>query len=130
MRKAVAVVIRNDEGKVLLALRGSYRGESGVWENVGGEISEGETKEDAVRRECREGIGVELVDLKETYTREFQGKETWEVTVFMAKPIGEPKIMEPEFCADLKWFALEELKNLPLASYTRADFESLGWIKS
>lgn len=123
------MIIRNDEEKILLALRGNYRGESGVWENVGGEVEGGETTEETVRREAREEIGVELADLKEIYGREFKGKENWEVSVFMAKPLGTPKIMEPEICSDLKWFAVEELKDLPLSIYSLEDFKELGWIK-
>ncbi len=66
--KIVAVaIITNQEGKVLLQKRNdpSTPKAHGKWDTPGGGVDEGETKEEAVVRECKEEIGVDVVVIKE-----------------------------------------------------------------
>ncbi len=56
------------------------------------------------------------------------GEDDWFVTIFGGFIVGEPKAMIPEETMEVKWFSLSELKDVDLASYTRADFVKFGWI--
>jgi 8-oxo-dGTP diphosphatase len=67
---AVAVMIRPD-GAVLLARRPGGKVYSGYWEFPGGKIDPGETVFDALRREIREELGVEVERAFPWITRTF-----------------------------------------------------------
>ncbi len=54
----VAAVIRDDEGRVLLARRPEGRHMAGLWEFPGGKLHEGEAPETALCRELVEELGV------------------------------------------------------------------------
>jgi len=54
----IAVIERRDE--VLIGRRGRGEHLSGFWEFPGGKLKPGESHEDAIRRECREELGVEV----------------------------------------------------------------------
>src|SRR5882762_1509594 len=56
---AVAVLIRSD-GAVLLAQRPSSKVYSGYWEFPGGKIEPGEPVAEALKREIREELGIEI----------------------------------------------------------------------
>jgi mutator protein MutT len=65
IKVGVSALIFNDEHKVLLSLRGlQARNEQGKWEIPGGEVNFGEKLEEAVKREVREEIGVEIKVIK------------------------------------------------------------------
>lgn len=130
MRRAVAAIIQNNNNQILLLKRGAKtRNESGFWENIGGGIDGTESPEEAIIRECKEEIGTELINLRTLFvtTSDSEGQR-WEVTVFTGKIKGEPAVQEPEKCLELQWVSANKLSNLPLASYTKADFVRLGWI--
>jgi 8-oxo-dGTP diphosphatase len=55
-----AVVLLNDEGKVLLAKRPPGRPLAGLWEFPGGKVDAGENPETALIRELLEELGIEI----------------------------------------------------------------------
>ncbi len=131
MKKAVAVVIENDNGKILLTQRGRIsRDEFEKWENCGGAVDGNETEEQAIKREVMEELGCSLQILETLYTDKFKtdSDANWEVTIFKGKLLGEPKIQNHEENSAIKWFDKKDLKNIKLASYTKKDFERFGWL--
>jgi 8-oxo-dGTP diphosphatase len=79
-----------------------------------GHVEKGETAYDAARREALEEIGVEDLDL--TFVTSMQRTRSAEPIderidfFFTARSwSGEPRIVEPAKCADLRWCRLDEL---------------------
>jgi NAD+ diphosphatase len=60
---AVAGVIRDEQGRVLVLVRGAEPGK-GRWDLPGGFVDPDETAEDALRREVREELGLEVTTLR------------------------------------------------------------------
>ena len=77
-----------------------------------------------------EELGCELEITKIMYKDKFttDRNKKWEVTIFLGKIKGEPKIQSSDTNNDIKWFEKEDLINVDLASYTKKDFERFGWI--
>lgn len=58
MKEVVAALIRNGDGRFLICQRPSYKARGLLWEFVGGKVEEGESKRDALIRECKEELDV------------------------------------------------------------------------
>ena len=56
-----AVALIDVEGRVLLAQRPAGKAMAGLWEFPGGKVESGESVEDALRRELREELGIEVI---------------------------------------------------------------------
>ena len=79
-----------------------------------GHVERGETAYDAARREAHEELGLTDVDLAfATSMHRTQGGEPIDERIdffFTARAwAGEPRIVEPEKCAELAWFPLDRL---------------------
>ncbi|MCX5815807.1 MAG: NUDIX domain-containing protein [Proteobacteria bacterium] len=61
-RPQCGLILENSEGKILLQLRDNKPGlpYPGCWGTFGGQIEEGETSEEAIRREIKEELNYEL----------------------------------------------------------------------
>ena len=59
MTEVVAALIWEGE-RFLACQRPAHKARGLLWEFVGGKVEPGETKEEALRRECREELGVTL----------------------------------------------------------------------
>lgn len=95
-----------------------------------GHVERGETAYDAARREAREELGISDLDLRFEFTMQrtqhdlpvdervdfFFTTRTWS---------GEPRIVEPDKCADLRWCALESLPD-PVVPHEALALSSLG----
>ena len=56
----VAAVLVNEQGKILLAQRPEGKRLAGKWEFAGGKVEEGETPEQAMVRELREELAIDV----------------------------------------------------------------------
>lgn len=112
----VFLLREGDRGtEVLLQLRGDVDYMSGHWAAAAaGHVERGETAYDAVRREAREELGLDDVEVRfEFAMQRTAGGEAIDERIdffFTARSwVGEPRITEPEKCADLGWFPLDAL---------------------
>jgi NAD+ diphosphatase len=60
---AVGGVLVDDDGRLVVLVRGREPGK-GCWDLPGGFVDPGETAEEALRREVREEVGLEVTDLR------------------------------------------------------------------
>lgn len=126
----VGAAIFNEEGKLFITKRGQKaQNERGMWEIPGGAIEFGETCEEAIRREIREEVDVDIEVLELLGIHDHiipEEHQHWLAPTFICNIVkGEPKILEPEKCEQIGWFTLEEAERLPLSSITRWDIELL-----
>jgi 8-oxo-dGTP diphosphatase len=59
-RADVVAALIWDEGRFLICRRPAHKARGLLWEFVGGKVEPGETKEEALRRECREELDIDL----------------------------------------------------------------------
>ena len=129
VRVGVGLFIFNDQGQVLLGLRkGSHA--AGDWAAPGGHLEMGESWEQCAAREAWEETGLKIDPASISFyavTNDVFSKEKHYITLSLTtrwhEKIGAPKIMEPDKCAEWKWFDLDQLpKNLMIP--TRKFLES------
>lgn len=107
MTEVVAALIR-DGDRLLICQRPAHKARGLLWEFVGGKVEPGETKEDALIRECREElditvcVGSVFMDVIHSYP-DIQVQ----LTLFNAVITdGKPKMLEHN---DLQWITVEEI---------------------
>jgi len=126
----VGAAIFNSEGKLLVTQRGEKaKNERWKWEIPGGSVEFGETFAQALKREIQEELGVEVEVLKLLGICDHiipDEKQHWVAPTYICKiSKGEPKILEPEKCAQIGWFTLDEAEKLDLSIVTKYDIGQL-----
>ncbi|MGA8256696.1 MAG: NUDIX domain-containing protein [Nocardioides sp.] len=119
---AAYVFLLQDDGaarQVLLQLRQNTGYMDDHWAAAAaGHVERGETAYDAAHREAAEEIGVTDIDLEfVTAMHRTQHDQPIDERIdffFTARAwTGEPRIVEPLKCAELRWCRLDELDELP-----------------
>ena len=105
----------SDGTEVLLQLRQGTPYMDGHWAAAAaGHVERGETAYDAARREALEELGVTDVELEFAFTMQrTQHADAIDERVdffFTARSwAGEPRVVEPDKCAEVRWFPLTRL---------------------
>ena len=123
MTEVVAALIWNND-KFMICQRPAHKARGLLWEFVGGKVEPGETKEEALIRECREELGttLDVGDVFVDVTHEYPDL-TVHLTLFNAVIAeGEPLKLEHE---DIQWIAPSEISNY---EFCPADKEILARI--
>lgn len=104
--------ILNNKNELLLLQRNKAP-EKGYWSIPGGKLEMFETFEEAVKREIKEEVNVdiEVIDMLGLCDHIIKEEQKhWVTPSYLCKIInGEPKNMEPLKHLELKWFSLEQL---------------------
>ena len=109
MTEVVAALIWKNN-KFMICQRPAYKARGLLWEFVGGKLESGETKEQALVRECQEELAVTLSvgDVFMEVVHEYPDI-TVHLTLFNATIAeGEPQKLEHN---DIKWITLSEITN-------------------
>lgn len=123
----VGAMVFDSQNRVFLAQRGPNAwNERGTWEFPGGKVAFGEKLVEAVTREFAEeyGMTIEVTELLGVNDHILTSEnEHWVSPTYLARHIsGEPRILEPEKCTAIGWFALSELPE-PLSLVTQSDLK-------
>jgi 8-oxo-dGTP diphosphatase len=109
MIEVVAALIWQGD-KFMICQRPAHKARGLLWEFVGGKVEPGETKEQALIRECREELAVILSvsDMFMDVTHEYPDL-TVHLTLFNATIArGEPQKLEHN---DIQWITASEISN-------------------
>lgn len=82
-----------------------------MWGSMGGHVEFGETPIEAVKREAKEELDIEIGDLKFlTCTNLIKGEKHYLDIMFTAELVsGVPTIMEPDKIETIGWYPLDQL---------------------
>lgn len=114
----VVGICRGEDDKLLIALRPDEKMLGGLWEFPGGKVEEGESRKEALIRELREELGVEvevnsrLTELKHAYSH-------FRITMnaYLCRITnGEPR---PKESKELRWISADELDDYPFPKANR-----------
>ena len=124
MVEVVAGLIWKD-GKFMICQRPENKARALLWEFVGGKVEKGESREDALVRECKEELDVTVKPLDVFCTVDHVYPDIIiRLVLFNAEILsGEPKLLEH---ADLKWISADDIDNY---EFCPADKEILEKIK-
>ena len=124
MVQVVAALIWN-QNRFLACQRPAHKARGLLWEFVGGKVEAGETKEQALIRECQEELGV-TVDVGDIFMQLIHQYPdlTVELTLFHARiASGTPKMLEHH---DIRWITVDEIDQY---DFCPADTEILDKLK-
>jgi len=116
MQKGARAIILKD-GKILLGKRLKKDSFYGLWCTFGGSIETGETPTQALKRELKEELGIDILEPEflattETTIRD-EPQEVLQLHFFLVKE-WKGKIINGGEHSEIKWFSPEELKDLPM----------------
>ncbi|MFI2812588.1 8-oxo-dGTP diphosphatase MutT [Microbulbifer sp. M83] len=101
-------VVRRDDGRILIARRPDHLHMGGRWEFPGGKVEEGEPVGDALARELREEVGLDvsrlqpLAEIRHQYPEKTVLLDTWWVHCFT----GNARGLEGQ---EVRWVTVSEL---------------------
>ena len=114
MINVVAAVIKDENGKILITQRNLKKAQGGLWEFPGGKIEPNETKENAIVREIKEELEIDIE--VESYLAEkvfnYPEKDINLIALKCKKINGDIKLLEHE---DYKWVDSSELNKYEFA---------------
>ncbi len=124
MTEVVAALIWQGD-RFLVCQRPKHKARGLLWEFVGGKVEPGETKEEALIRECREELGVTVAPGAVFFTVVHEYPDlTVRLTLFHAAITqGVPQLLEHNA---LRWITVREIDDLP---FCPADVEILEKLK-
>ena len=104
--EVVAALIWRD-GKFLICQRPANKKRALMWEFVGGKVETGETKEQALIRECQEELALDVTPT-DVYMEVIHvyPDVTVHLTLFNAVSHGEPQMLEHN---DMKWITPSQI---------------------
>ena len=107
-----ALIVR--EGRLLIARRPEGRHMAGRWEFPGGKLEKGESPEDAVEREIREELGLDVRAGRIYQAIAYSYPEKDVLLLFYAAVVvsGEPRPIEE---AEIRWVTVAELDGYAFA---------------
>lgn len=114
MINVVAAVIKDENEKILITQRNLKKAQGGLWEFPGGKIEPNETRENAIIREIKEELDIDIV--VKCYLSEkvfnYPEKDINLIALECKKINGEIRLLEHE---DYKWVSKNELDNFQFA---------------
>jgi 8-oxo-dGTP diphosphatase len=109
-RIIVVAAVIEQHGRFLVARRLAGTHLAGCWEFPGGKVHEGETEDEALRREISEELNAGIANVRKIFhTAHAYPERVVELHFFRADLTAEP---QPMLRQELRWAAREELRAL------------------
>lgn len=148
-RPIASLIIISSDRKILMGRKDPAKGGvyPDVWHIPGGGIEEGESLEEAARREGLEEVGIDLTDTEltplpfppgydETAKTLASGEKVWLKMTFnrfearLNRPASEIEVNPADDLEELRWFGSEELADVEQPPGGRELFQKAGYIKA
>ena len=114
MINVVAAIIRDENNKIFIVQRNLKKAQGGLWEFPGGKIEQGETEEEALVREIKEemNMDIEVISKFDEHIHEYPEKQI-KLIAFNCKKTSESyELLEHEADA---WISEEEFDEYEFA---------------
>ena len=102
-----------EQGKILVTQRKKDSPHGLLWEFPGGKVKEGEEPRDALRRELKEELDVE-VEVGMIFDAVFYSYPEYPILLLVYRCRIEKGSLKPIGCHDLRWVNLRELEKLAM----------------
>jgi 8-oxo-dGTP diphosphatase len=102
-----------EQGKILVTQRKKDSPHGLLWEFPGGKVKEGEEPRDALRRELKEELDVE-VEVRMIFDAIFYSYPEYPILLLVYRCQIEKGFLKPIGCHDLRWVNLRELEKLAM----------------
>jgi len=111
-RLSPAVITLVEKGDEVLLARGRTFGPNPMYSILAGFVEPGETLEEAVEREIKEEVGVDVTDIR------YQSSQPWPfpnslMLGFTAKWAGGDIVCDPTEIVEANWYRADDLPNIP-----------------
>jgi 8-oxo-dGTP diphosphatase len=100
-----------EQGKILVTQRKEDSSHGLLWEFPGGKVKEGEEPREALRRELKEELDVE-VEVGRMFDAVFHSYPEYPILLLVYRCWIEKGSLKPMGCHDLQWVNLRELEKL------------------
>ena len=119
--EVVGAIIK-DGDRYLVGQRAANKSQGGLWEFMGGKIAPGETPEQALARECREELGLEIENerIMDSVIHEYPEK-TIRLTLIECTPKAG-SLPHPNEHQQIRWVKVADMANM---SFCPADMDLL-----
>lgn len=124
MIQVVVGILINSFGEILIAKRPHNKYCPGLWEFPGGKIEANESELDALKREFREEIGIDIASAKHWFTFEYVypdrvvSLKNWLIEKYSGVPFGAEE-------QQIKWVRPEELMHFTFPEGNRIIIEKI-----
>lgn len=109
MINVVAGIIKNDNESILIAKRNIHKSQGGLWEFPGGKIEQGETKEEAIVREIKEELKIDIIPIRYVDEKVFEYPDKTINLIAIECKYKGGTLIKTEHEA-VKWVKPEEMK--------------------
>ena len=121
-------IIKNDNDEILIVKRHpKSRTDPEMWELPGGKVEKGEFFADALIREIKEEVNldVKVGDFAEAIQNDYSHKRTVQLMMYLTDVKGEVKISEEH--TDWMWAGLEKIRSLEISTSLKKVLEKRNW---
>ncbi len=124
--QVVAAVITNEKGQILITRRLPHSHLAGLWEFPGGKIDSGESPEQALKRELKEELNVDVKVKQLLWQQSFNYSDRHiNILFFECQLLTNPEHIKALEVADFKWIFLDQFDAFDFPPADRQFIEQL-----
>ncbi len=124
MIMVACAIMRNEEGKYLLVQRAEHMAHPLQWEFPGGKLEVGESPNEAIKREVKEELNLDVLPMAQLSALEWEypGKKVGLIPIICELRLSDIRLREHH---NYGWFSFKELEQLDLLAADRVILNQL-----